>query len=63
MKKIKCLIDGCGHRSRLYAENAMNTFKKSMKMIKALNIPAIEKDIEQNQASFRAFCALNGMQL
>ncbi len=46
-----------------YAENAMNTFKKSMKMIKALNIPAIEKDIEQNQASFRAFCALNGMQL
>ena len=23
MKKIKCLIVGCGHRSRLYAENAM----------------------------------------
>ena len=46
-----------------YAENAMNTFKKSLKLIKALNIPAIEKDIEQNQASFRAFCALNGIQL
>ncbi len=46
-----------------YAENAMNTFKKSLKLIKALNIPAIDKDIEQNQASFRAFCALNGIQL
>lgn len=27
MKKIKCLIVGCGHRSRLYAENAMNISK------------------------------------
>lgn len=27
MKKIKCLIVGCGHRSRLYAENAMKISK------------------------------------
>ena len=26
-EKIKCLIVGCGHRSRLYAENAMNISK------------------------------------
>ena len=46
-----------------YAQNAMNTYKKAMSLLKDLELPAIETELQTNIASFKAFCQLNKINL
>ena len=46
-----------------YAHNALNTYKKAIVMVKDLNMPAIEEELQKNFASFKTFCQLNAIKL
>ncbi len=47
----------------VYAHNAISTYKKAIVMVKELNMPAIEEELQKNFSSFRAFCQLNAIKL
>lgn len=46
-----------------YANNAITVYKKALALIKELEAPSIEAEIQKNYASFKAFCQLNNIKI
>lgn len=46
-----------------YAQNAINTYKKTITLVQSLSIKPIEEEVQKNYASFKAFCQLNNIQV
>ena len=46
-----------------YAQKIVETYKKALVMIKDMEIPAIEAELQNDFASFKAYCQLNDIKL
>lgn len=62
-KYLEEMVNSQKQNKANYAQNAINTYKKSLTLAQDMDIPVITAEINKNYASFKAFCQLNGIKL
>ncbi len=58
-KYLEEMVSSKPQNKNIYAQNAINTYKKSLTMLKNMNLPQIESEIQKELSAFKAFCQMN----